>query len=444
MSDAGDKSLDSRGFRTRWVRTLSAFVLGGVLLAGYVWLVGPAAIHRALVSVSPRRLSSLIVVGVVPFVIWGLGLHLIFRRLGLARRLLTAVLLFSAANFLNSVTPFGQAGGDPVSAILFKRSLRTDFETGLAAIGSLNALNRIASVFLGLLGIGYLGTQVAFSQTLEIAAVVVVAVTVIVLGGAAVIWQYRELILHWSSGALAKVLKPTRHLPGITPPSRDSLLQRGYRFIEAIGSLVDSPGILAWVFLAGIAGKLAVASTLWVALAALGVSAPFAVVLLLIPVAELSGTAPTPGGFGSAEAVLTALMMATIGVDAAIAGAAALLYRASAFWLPAMFGGMVTAWYAISEPHSRKGAADASGISHTSLAEETPLMEWDTDLTVTILLLAVSGALVTLVAVVVHGQQLLIEPESLLVHATRDSALVVVSFGLTWFVLREITVRWYK
>ena len=252
------------------------------------------------------------------------------------------MLLFAAASFLNSVTPFGQVGGDPLSAVLFTRSLGTDFETGLAAIGSVNALNRVGSLFLGLVGVGYLGTQVTFGETLELAATVSVALTVIVLVGAAIVWYRRQTIVRLGARVLAIVLGPAGRLPGITPPSRDNLVRRGHRFFGAIGRLVDAPWTLGLVFLAGIVGQLAVASTLWVALAALGTDAPFALVLLFIPVAKLGGAAPTPGGFGSAEAMLTALMTATLGIDVAVAGAAALLYRASAFWVPSLLGGVVT------------------------------------------------------------------------------------------------------
>lgn len=442
MSEAGEKSSFSVGPHSQWVRALGSFALGGVLIAIYLWLVGWVGIQRALSHVSPRRVLSLMVVGVVPVVVWGSALHLVFVRLGIGKRLITSVLLFTAASFLNSVTPFGQVGGDPLSAVLFKRSLRTDFETGLAAIGSVNALNRVASLFLGLIGVGYFGTQVTFGESLNIATMGAVALTVIVLIGGAIAWEYRQTLVRRSATLLARVLEPTGGLPGVEPPSRDSLLQRGYRFTEAIWRLVDSPGTLGLVFIAGIAGQLAVASTLWVALAALGIGAPFAVVLFLIPVAKLGGAAPTPGGFGSTEAVLTALMMAIIGIDGAIAGAAAVLYRASAFWLPSLFGGMATAWYVIHKADRRGDEADSShriAASPTDLATE---IDGETNVRVSILLVTVSVSLVVLLAVVIHSHQLLIEPGSLLVHVTRDSALVLLSFGMTWLTLKRVTRYW--
>lgn len=444
MGDIEDGSLLSTGASNRWLRAVGVFVLGGVLLALYLRLVGVHAIQRALGHVPTRRFVSLVIVGVVPVVFWGSGLHLVFVRFGIATRLVRSLLLFSAAGFLNSVTPFGQAGGDPVSAVLFKRALGTDFETGLAAIGSVNALNRVAALVLGVIGVGYLGTEVAFRGTLETAAGVTVALTLGGLVGAAVAWQYRQRLVRWSATGLARGLQPAGRLPGVTPPSRDSLVQRGYRFTEALGRLADAPGTLGLVFMAGMAGQLAVASTLWVALAALGTDAPFAVVLLLIPVAKLGGTAPTPGGFGSAEALLTALMVAMIGIDAAIAGAAALLYRASAFWLPSLVGGMAAAWYVAREPRPSSDDAEASTLLHSSPTEVATELGVNDNLGITAVLVACSVGLVVVVAVGVHSRHLLIEPDSLLVHTTRDGALVVLSFGVTWLTLRRVSDRWLE
>ncbi|PSQ60019.1 hypothetical protein BRD18_02060 [Halobacteriales archaeon SW_7_71_33] len=170
-------------------------------------------------------------------------------------------------------------------------------------------------------------------------------------------------------------------------------------------------------------GQLAVASTLWIALAALGVEASLAVVLLVIPVAKLGGVAPTPGGFGSTTALLTALLVATVGVEAAVAGAAAFLYRLGTYWLPAVGGGVAAAWYALTPPASRRevtGATSAAaGTARTAL-------------------LVVSGVVVALFVGAVHGRGLLVEPTSPVVHAARDGALVVLCFGLAWGTLRGV------
>jgi hypothetical protein len=134
--------------------------------------------------------------------------------------------------------------------------------------------------------------------------------------------------------------------------------------VAAVDRLASDPRRLALVFGLSVAGHLAVASTLWVALAGLGFDARVAVVLLVIPLAKLAGFAPTPGGFGSAEAMLAALLLAV----------------------------------------------------------------------------TVSLAVTTLV--VIHRSRLLVEPDSILVHAVRDSAVVLVSFVPTWILLRRLPRQW--
>jgi hypothetical protein len=118
-------------------------------------------------TVPPRRILSLLIVGGVPLVFWGLGLHPVLGRLGVSIRLFDSILLYAASGFPNAITPFGQGGGDPVSAVLFRRTIGTDFEIGLVAVGGLNALDRVAAVVLGLLGVGYLGSRVAVGGVLR-------------------------------------------------------------------------------------------------------------------------------------------------------------------------------------------------------------------------------------------------------------------------------------
>lgn len=421
--------------------TLVPLALGGVLLGVYLGLIGPGALRRALGHVPPRRLVSLVIVGTVPVFFWGFGLHVVLDRLGHAPRPVTSLLLFAASGFLNGITPFGQAGGDPVAAVLFRRALGTDFETGLAAIGSVNALNRVGSVFLGLVGVGYLGSRLAFGRTLEDAALLVAGAVAAALVGTAVAWRYREAIVLGVAAVLVRVVRPVAHwVPGLDAPSHEAVERRGYRFVEAVDVLASAPGRLVVVFAAGLAGQLAVAATLWVALASLGGDPPFAVVLLIIPVAKLAGAAPTPGGFGSAEALLLALIMATTGIGAVDAGAAALLYRAGAFWLPSLVGGLATAWYATRPSRAGRTAAAGADGDGANTPDSGVISEPGSSLTT--LLVAVTAALVVLVTVGIHRRDLLFEPESVVVHATRDAAVVVMSFATTWLVFRWFSRTW--
>lgn len=425
------------------MRSIGGLALGVLVLIGYFSLVGVGDVRRVLWTVPPRRLLSLLVVGGVPLIVWGVGLHLVFGRLGLSVRFSKSILLFAAAGFLNSVTPFGQAGGDPIAAVLFRRAVGSDFETSLAAIGSVNALNRIAAVFLGLLGVGYLGARATVGGGLRNGAVFVTGLSIAIAIGLVVAWQYRGRLVELLAAVLTPLVRAGgRLVPGVTPPTREALERRGRRFIAAIDRLASAPRRLAAVFGLSIAGQLAVASTLWVALATLGFDAPVAVVLLVIPLAKLSGIAPTPGGFGSAEAVLAMLLISTTAVEAPIAGAAVVLYRAGAFWLPSLVGGLVVGWVLVVGNGTAAGPAPSRTTAY--LADDTDTAERDdvhgsaSGGTVQQILLAVTVSLSVLTILVIHRSHLLVEPDSILVHAVRDTSIVLLSFVLTWTVLGRL------
>ena len=89
------------------LRVAGGVGLGTLLLIGYFGLIGVGDVRRVLLTMPPKRIVSILAVGLIPLVFWGLGLYLVLDRLGYRTRLTTAVLLFSVSGFLNSITPFG-------------------------------------------------------------------------------------------------------------------------------------------------------------------------------------------------------------------------------------------------------------------------------------------------------------------------------------------------
>lgn len=58
---------------------------------------------------------------------------------------------------------------------------------------------------------------------------------------------------------------------------------------------------------------------------------------------------PLPGGVGGIEAALVGLFVAVGGVPVVHATAAVVLYRGVTYWIPLLFGGVVTAALAVEE-----------------------------------------------------------------------------------------------
>jgi hypothetical protein len=318
--------------------TLLGAAVVAAVLAGFVWLVGGTAVLSAFGRLTPGWAVTLVLAGSAPLLIWGISLWVVFAAVHRRVPVWKAVGLFVGSVYLNSVTPFGQLGGDPPSALLIARESGSSFESGLAAVGSVNALNRLAVACLGVSGVAWYAGRIAVVEMLQDAVVLVVGLGTVGVAVVALAWFRGDVV----ADAVARLVRALgTHLPVIEPPSRVSIVERIDEFLAAVRRLVSHPWVLVTAFLLGVAGQVAVAGVLWLVLVALGVAVPAPFVLLVIPAVKLAGFTPLPGGSGTAEALLSALLVTGADVPVAIAAAAALLYRAAAFWLPTVGGGLV-------------------------------------------------------------------------------------------------------
>ncbi|AXG08859.1 lysylphosphatidylglycerol synthase transmembrane domain-containing protein [Haloplanus rubicundus] len=330
--------------RARRRRTAAWTLVALLGLALYVRAVGVGAIAAALGRVAPVDAAVLVTVGWVPVLLWGGSLHLVLRGLDVPTTLPGSVGLFAAAGFLNNVTPFGQAGGDPLGGALVARVGGVPFERGLAGVVSVGAANAVAVVGLGVVGGSVLLATAAGDAAVRAALGVALALVAGVGVAAVLTWRRRERLAVGVGRGLGRALVGVgRAIPGVEPPDRGVVVDRAAGFVAALERVGGSRRRLGAVLLLGVGGHLAVATTLWLSLAALDAAVSPVRVAVVVPVARLAGASPTPGGTASAEALLTGLLVAVGGVPAPVAVAATLVYRAAAFWMPTLGGGVVTA-----------------------------------------------------------------------------------------------------
>lgn len=326
---------------------LSGLWTGLVLavVAVYVWAVGADEIGAALGRATLQQGIALAAVGMCPIVLWGGSLYVLLTAAGADIPPWKAVALFAASVFLNSITPFGQVGGNPPSALLVARDGSARVESGLAAFGAVGAINRTAALLIGGVGGLWFGTRlVAGGQVRRAVAVVAVLGTGALLVAAAA-WRHRRRIgsvVAREIGRAADLVD--RRQSAVSVPDRASIAERVEGFVRTCERIVSRPRAVTTVFLLGLAGQVVVAGVLAIAVAAVAADVPFLLLLVLVPAGKLAGITPTPGGAGSAELLLSGLLVAGAGLASPTATAAVLLYRAAAFWLPTAIGGLVTAW----------------------------------------------------------------------------------------------------
>ncbi|MFC7188673.1 lysylphosphatidylglycerol synthase domain-containing protein [Halocatena marina] len=110
------------------------FVGSLAVLGGFYWYVGIDETLSVL-SMADTKILVLVVVGAMCWLVaWGMALRTVLGVLGSTITPVKATAIFSGVLFANNVTPFGQAGGEPISGLLISHATDREYETGLAAI----------------------------------------------------------------------------------------------------------------------------------------------------------------------------------------------------------------------------------------------------------------------------------------------------------------------
>jgi len=325
------------------LRAILAGFLGAVVALGALaYLVGVSELLFALSMARADGVAAVVAAAAVWIVAWALALGTILGALEAAVSPWRATAVYTGVLFANNVTPFGQAGGEPVSALLIAEAAETEYETALAAIASADSLNFVPSTAIGLVGVSYFSVTVAVGGRLQWATAAVVGLAVAFPVVAYLAWRSRQRLapgLVDAATPLARAVGST--VPRLEAPTREAVAARVAGFFEAIEVVgTDRRTLVAAVGFSTL-GWLAQAAALWLALYAIGVTAPVAAVLVAVPVGAIAGVTPLPGGLGGIEAVLIALLVPLAGISAATAAAAVVLHRGAVYWLPTLVGGGV-------------------------------------------------------------------------------------------------------
>lgn len=319
------------------------FAAAAVVLGLLASLVGIDDLFRELSRASTGHVAAVLGLHVVWLVAWGLALRAVLAALDIPVTPLRAILLFAAGMATNNVTPLGQAGGEPFTALLYSSEFDVDYEQSLAAAVSADTLNFIPSVALALGGVGWLALTASVDDDLLTVVVAATSVAFLVLLAARPVWRRRSSVAGRVADVVTRPFRTVaRVIPRFSPPTRADVVRRIEGFLRAVERVGTDPRRLVFALTVSIVGWSAQALGLWVAFAAVGVSVPFALAVIGATLTPLAGATPMPGGTGGIEAALVALFVAApIGVGAPTTAAAVAIYRVVNYWLPTLSGGAV-------------------------------------------------------------------------------------------------------
>jgi len=323
---------------------LSALVVGfgaaGVVFAGLFYVVGVNAILTAL-GAADLSLVAVVAALMLGWVgVQGVALWMVWRSLGVRTPVWKAVLVFAGAAFANNMTPFGQAGGEPVAALLTTDVSDAEYETAFAAIASADALNFVPSTTLALVAAAaYAVSSTVTSRMQSLAvAVVVFGATIALVGGA--VWRWRDHVQRTMVRLLTPVLRRLAAVvPRVSVPTPDRVatgIDQFFRSIERVAA--DRPRLVA-ALVCSTLGLVLQATAMWLTFQALGHPIPPYVPFFVIPVGTMAAIGPTPGGLGSIESVHVALLTSLTAVAPPVVTAAVVIHSIGGFWLTMTSGG---------------------------------------------------------------------------------------------------------
>ncbi|ELZ05703.1 lysylphosphatidylglycerol synthase transmembrane domain-containing protein [Natrialba asiatica] len=330
--------MDERNRRAFFLGVVGTLIVFAVLL----FVVGAERVIDSLLSADPLLVLATFALAVGWLAAWSLMLRTVLGSLGVKVPVVTSFFVYAGAVFANNVTPFGQAGGEPIAALLISKVSDSEYETGLVSIASVDVLNVVPSISLILIGVGYYTTTTTTDIGDQLETAVGSAVVLIggIVLGIAIVWRYRERIIDRLPSIIAPYASRLGFVRFNAEQFEADLTERMRRFFENVDRVATNRWRLTAIVGLSLTGWVFQAVALTAAFAALGSNAPFSVLLFVIPLANLAGAAPLPGGLGGIEAAFVTLLVPTTGIEAPIVTAAILIFRGAIYWMPVVIGGL--------------------------------------------------------------------------------------------------------
>jgi len=323
--------------------TIIGFAGALLVLAGLIWFIGPQDILDGLSAADPAMVALVLLAAAGWVSAWGMSLWTVLRALGAPIPAWKAIAVFTSAMFANNVTPFGQAGGEPVSALLISRAADSDYEDGLAAIASVDTMHFAPSIGLTLVGITFVLLQgVTPGRNILFATGILAVLTVGFVIAALVGWRYRYRVESLIVAGMTPIVSAVRRiLPGHSELSSNAIERRIENFFHSIERVATDRKTIAMAIGFSALGWFSLSLALWFAVTAVGADVPLGPVLLVAPLGSIAGFTPLPGGSGAIEGAFAGLLVAATGISAGLAFSGVMVHRAATYWLLTLIGGGV-------------------------------------------------------------------------------------------------------
>lgn len=313
------------------------FGIATAIIGGLIYFADVNKFIKALQSASLPLLIPAFATGMAVFLVFGYTWHRFLTKVGIDVNYFESLNLFLAGQFMNSITPLGQFGGEPFMAYIIQKNTDTSYEKAFSTVFSADIVNGIPMLTFVLGGALYL---VLFSSINDVILQTVYAgVGLTALGGLIVylLWFKAGVIESYILGVLRFFSNLTGLGESIVARAEKRLAKVQESF-EAIGE--DPRHLFETAVVAHLSFVLQVICLYFIMLS-LGQDVNFTPLYFIISIAGLANFAPTPGGSGAYEATMAAVLTFFLNIQFPIAITVAILFRLTTYW-PGLIIGYVS------------------------------------------------------------------------------------------------------
>ncbi|MEF8780181.1 MAG: lysylphosphatidylglycerol synthase transmembrane domain-containing protein [Haloferacaceae archaeon] len=308
-------------------RNLLWLLLATAILGGLVYVSDYREIVAVLSRAEKGYVAMAIASGGFTLLMWAVVWHRFFGLFGVDARFRLTFRLLLAGTFLNSVTPLGRFGGEPVVAYLIAHRTDANLQQALSSVSSADLSNALPFLTIGAVAVAYVavfGTLGGIVSDIAAGVVVVVA-----LAGL-------TIYLLWFGGAqrvggLLEGLVTLEGRFGRFQTYVDSGVDRGREILWRMREVGENPRQTAVTLLISHLAVVGHVGATYFVLLSLGVDPVLETILVVVALSAFLTFSPTPGSAGTFEAGFAGLVLAFFPVTAATATSVAILYRVGTY-----------------------------------------------------------------------------------------------------------------
>lgn len=307
---------------SKWVWYGVTTLIFGVL----IYLADLNKFIRSLTSADPLYFLVALIFGLSFFVSNAIIWHSFLREIEISVSFLKSLKLFMAGNFMNSVTPLGNLGGEPFMAYIISKNTDANYQQAISSIVSADLVNSIPFITYSTGGIMYL---FLFSSVPDlIIRATYFTVALILIGGsiAYLLWFKEDLLENFVMRMLNKIEKKIGKRKYFK--AAEEKIQETINLFQSYG---DNPKHLAKTSVIGHLSVITQIICLYFVLLSLGIEPEIVPITLTVILSGLAAFTPTPGGSGTIEAAFSGLLTLFLPISFDIALAAAVLFRMTTY-----------------------------------------------------------------------------------------------------------------